>query len=75
MTQHVRISNVQPGNVKTALLSMSSDPEALEQYGGPTPNCRVLDPDDVARSIVHILTQPPHCAINELLVEPRLEPI
>jgi len=74
-TQHMRVSNIQPGNVKTSLLSMSSDPEALEQYGGPTPNCRVLDPDDVARSLVHVLTQPPHCSINEILVEPRLEPI
>jgi NADP-dependent 3-hydroxy acid dehydrogenase YdfG len=70
----LRVTTVQPGNVATDLLSMSSDEEALEAYGG-TGEGRLLDPDDVAASVVHALVQPEHVAVNEILVEPRDEPV
>ena len=69
----LRVTTVQPGNVATDLLAMSTDADAVRRYGEPT-GARVLDPADVARSVVHVLRQPPHVAINELLVEPRDEP-
>ncbi|MBA2343788.1 MAG: SDR family oxidoreductase, partial [Rubrobacter sp.] len=47
----VKVTTVQPGNVGTGLLGMSTDEEALEQYGEPT-GARVLDPEDVAASVV-----------------------
>jgi NADP-dependent 3-hydroxy acid dehydrogenase YdfG len=53
---------------------MSRDEEALEEYGQPT-GARVLDPEDVAASVVHALKQPDHVAVNEVLVEPRDEPV
>jgi NADP-dependent 3-hydroxy acid dehydrogenase YdfG len=70
----VKVTTVQPGNVATDLLALSGDEEALERYGQPT-GARVLDPEDVAASIVYALSQPEHVAVNEVLVEPRDEPV
>jgi NADP-dependent 3-hydroxy acid dehydrogenase YdfG len=70
----LRVTSVQPGNVATDLLSMSTDEEALQEYGGASGG-RVLDPEDVAASVVHALVQPEHVAVNEILVEPRDEPV
>ncbi len=70
----VKVTTVQPGNVATGLLGMSRDREALEEYGQPT-GARVLDPEDVATSVVHALKQPEHVSVNEVLVEPRDEPV
>jgi NADP-dependent 3-hydroxy acid dehydrogenase YdfG len=70
----VKVTTVQPGNVATDLVSLSADEEALETYGQPN-GSRVLDPDDVAASVVHALAQPDHVAVNEILVEPRDEPV
>ena len=53
---------------------MSTDEEALEEYGGAS-EARLLDPEDVATSVVHALVQPEHVAVNEILVEPRDEPV
>ena len=57
-----------------AILAFSHDAEALERYGQPS-GARVLDPEDVAASVVHVLRQPDHVAVNEILVESRDEPI
>ena len=70
----MKVTTVQPGNVATDLISMSVDEEALETYGQPGES-RVLDPDDVAASVVHTLLQPEHVAVNEILIEPRDEPV
>jgi NADP-dependent 3-hydroxy acid dehydrogenase YdfG len=70
----VKVSTVQPGNVATDLLDLSGDEEALERFGQPT-GARVLDPEDVAASVVYALSQPEHVSVNEILVEPRDEPI
>ena len=70
----LRVTTVQPGNVATDLLSMSTDEEALQEYGDAS-GARVLDPDDVAASVVHALVQPEHVAVNEILVQPRDEPV
>ena len=53
---------------------MSADEEALERYGQPT-GARVLDPEDVASSVLYALKQPEHAAVNEVLVQPRDEPV
>ena len=70
----LKVTTIQPGNVATDLRAMSDDREALERYGAPS-GTRVLDPDDVAASVVHALRQPEHVAVNEILVEPRDEPV
>jgi NADP-dependent 3-hydroxy acid dehydrogenase YdfG len=70
----LRVTSVQPGNTQTDLLTMSSDAEAVKQYGEPS-GAKILDPEDVANSIVYALKQPEHVAVNEVLIEPREEPI
>jgi NADP-dependent 3-hydroxy acid dehydrogenase YdfG len=70
----IKVTTVQPGNVATDLVSMSADGEALEAYGQPS-GARMLDPEDVAASVVYALAQPEHVAVNEVLVEPRDEPV
>jgi NADP-dependent 3-hydroxy acid dehydrogenase YdfG len=70
----LRVTTVQPGNVATDLPSMSTDEEALEAFGG-VDESRVLNPEDVAASVVHALVQPEHVGVNEILVEPRDEPV
>src|SRR5215208_430754 len=70
----LKVTTIQPGNVATDLPALSHDAEALERYGQPS-GARILDPEDVADSIVHALRQPDHVAVNEILVEPREEPV
>ncbi|MGF1473571.1 MAG: SDR family oxidoreductase [Rubrobacteraceae bacterium] len=70
----LKVTTVQPGNVATELLQMSGDEEALERYAGPT-GARTLDPEDVAAAVVHALEQPDYVAVNEVLVQPRDEPV
>lgn len=70
----LRVTGIQPGNTQTDLLTMSSDQEAVKKYGEPT-GAKILDPTDVAGSIVYALCQPEHVSVNEILIEPREEPI
>ncbi|PWN48840.1 acetyl-CoA synthetase-like protein [Violaceomyces palustris] len=70
----LRVTSVQPGNTATELLGMSTDQEAVTKYGEPS-GAKILDPEDVANSIVYALRQPAHVAVNEILIEPRDEPI
>jgi amino acid adenylation domain-containing protein/thioester reductase-like protein len=70
----LRVTSVQPGNTATDLLGMSSDQEAIKKYGEPS-GARILDPEDIANSIVYALRQPEHVSVNEVLIEPRDEPI
>lgn len=70
----LKVTTIQPGNVATDLPALSHDAEAMERYGQPG-GARVLDPEDIAASVVYALRQPDHVAVNEILVEPRDEPV
>lgn len=67
----VRVTNIQPGDVKTELLQHSTDKEALSD---PDPGVEVLAAEDIARAVLFALQQPANVAINEVLVEPRDDP-
>ena len=67
----VRVSVVEPGMVATELLDHNKNPVVLEaaekmkeQVGTP------LSADDIARAILYVVGQPPHVAVNEVLVRP-----
>lgn len=70
----LKVTTIQPGNVATGLPALSHDVEALERYGQAS-GARILEPEDIAASVVHALRQPDHVAVNEILVEPRDEPV
>ncbi|MGY1642976.1 SDR family NAD(P)-dependent oxidoreductase [Geodermatophilus sp. SYSU D00703] len=66
----VRVSLVEPGAVATELSSHITQPEAREASRQMAESMRTLQADDVARAIVYVVTQPPHVAVNEVLVRP-----
>jgi NADP-dependent 3-hydroxy acid dehydrogenase YdfG len=66
----VRISLVEPGAVATELSSHITQPEARETSRQMAASMRTLQAEDIARAIVYVVTQPPHVAINEVLVRP-----
>ncbi len=70
----LKVTTIQPGNVATNLLAMSGDDEALRRYAEPS-GARVLEAEDVAASVMYALSQPDRVAVNEVLVEPRDEPV
>ncbi|KAJ5658984.1 hybrid NRPS/PKS enzyme [Penicillium longicatenatum] len=70
----LRVTSIQPGNTATDLLGMSTDTEAVKKYGLPS-GAKILDSEDIANSVVYALRQPAHVAVNEVLIEPRDEPI
>jgi NADP-dependent 3-hydroxy acid dehydrogenase YdfG len=66
----VRISLVEPGAVDTELRNHITQDDAratAEQFAGAI---RQLRSEDIARAIVYVVTQPPHVAVNEVLVRP-----
>jgi NADP-dependent 3-hydroxy acid dehydrogenase YdfG len=66
----VRVSLVEPGAVATELSSHITQPEAREASRQMAASMRTLQADDVARAIIYVVTQPPHVAVNEVLVRP-----
>jgi clavulanate-9-aldehyde reducatase len=67
----IRVSVIEPGMVETELVEHNTDPTVLEtvnrlreQIGDP------LRPEDIARAIAYTVSQPPHVALNEILVRP-----
>jgi NADP-dependent 3-hydroxy acid dehydrogenase YdfG len=66
----VRISLVEPGATETELRSHITQPEAKAAAQEHTAGMRPLQPEDIARAIVYVVTQPAHVAVNEVLVRP-----
>jgi len=82
----IRVTEVQPGDVRTDLLMENKDKEAAEKVGvaigekvGGTnwsasdsaSRSAVLDSEDVAEAVLYALTAPAHVGVNEVLIEPR----
>ena len=66
----VRVSLVEPGAVTTELTDHITQPEAKAASVQMYTSMRALHAEDVARAIVYVVTQPPHVAVNEVLVRP-----
>jgi NADP-dependent 3-hydroxy acid dehydrogenase YdfG len=66
----VRISLVEPGAVATELSSHITQDAAREAVRSMAESMRTLQSDDIARAILYVVRQPPHVAINEVLVRP-----
>jgi NADP-dependent 3-hydroxy acid dehydrogenase YdfG len=66
----VRIGLVEPGAVDTELREHITQPEAKAAADQMTASMRALTSEDVARAVVYLVTQPPHVAVNEVLVRP-----
>jgi NADP-dependent 3-hydroxy acid dehydrogenase YdfG len=66
----VRVSLVEPGAVDTELRTHITQPAARQASDQYAEGMRQLRADDVARAILYVVTQPPHVAVNEVLVRP-----
>jgi NADP-dependent 3-hydroxy acid dehydrogenase YdfG len=69
-TKGVRVSLVEPGAVSTELTDHITQPEAKAASVRMYTSMRALHAEDVARAIVYVVGQPPHVAVNEVLVRP-----
>jgi len=70
----VRVTAIEPGWVDTELQGHNEHPmvvaameKAIERVE------KVLEPEDVARTITFAVTQPPHVSINEVLIRPTTQ--
>jgi NADP-dependent 3-hydroxy acid dehydrogenase YdfG len=66
----VRIGLVEPGAVETELRDHITQPDAKAAAEQMTTSMRALQSEDVARAILYVVSQPPHVAVNEVLVRP-----
>jgi NADP-dependent 3-hydroxy acid dehydrogenase YdfG len=68
-SRHVRVSLVEPGATSTELATHLR-PEIREQSMQRFAGIERLEADDIADTVVYIVTRPRHVAINEILVRP-----
>lgn len=69
----IRVSSIQPGDVATELLDhdQPQDAAGLQPITDAIENTpKILDPEDVAASVLHVLEAPRHVGVNEILIEP-----
>jgi NADP-dependent 3-hydroxy acid dehydrogenase YdfG len=66
----VRIGLVEPGAVATELTDHITQPDAKAASVEMYTSMRALQADDIARAVLYLVTQPPHVAVNEVLVRP-----
>ncbi|KAK5989814.1 putative oxidoreductase [Cladobotryum mycophilum] len=70
----LRVTSIQPGNTVTEIFDLSTDKEAIKKYAEPS-GAKYLDAEDVAAAIVYAVCAPEHVGVNEILIDPRDEPI
>jgi NADP-dependent 3-hydroxy acid dehydrogenase YdfG len=66
----VRIGLVEPGAVATELTDHITQPEARQASKQMVQGMTPLQAEDIARAVLYLVTQPPHVAVNEVLVRP-----
>ncbi|HEV7208956.1 MAG TPA: SDR family NAD(P)-dependent oxidoreductase [Mycobacteriales bacterium] len=66
----VRVTLVEPGAVATELTDHITHAASREQSKGFVRGIRPLHSEDIAAAVLYAVTQPPHVAINEILVRP-----
>ena len=68
---NIRVSCVEPGFVETELHGHNEHPMVVEGIRKETERIGdLLQAEDIARAIVYSVSQPPHVAVNEILVRP-----
>jgi NADP-dependent 3-hydroxy acid dehydrogenase YdfG len=69
-TRGVRISLVEPGAVATELTDHITHQGTKELVKSTIAASTPMQPEDIARAIVYIVSQPPYVAVNEMLIRP-----
>jgi NADP-dependent 3-hydroxy acid dehydrogenase YdfG len=69
-TRGVRISLVEPGAVETELTDHITHQATKQLVKDTIAQSRAMQPEDIARAIVYIVSQPDYVAVNEMLIRP-----
>lgn len=69
----IRVTIVEPGAVATELTHHITDEDARAAMSG-LQDMTILQATDIANAIVYAVTQPPHVAVNEILIRPTQQP-
>ena len=70
----IRVTDIQPGVVRTELMDHIADPGAREAFAERWGDRRPLEASDVAEAILYVLEAPEHVNVNELLLRPTDQP-
>ena len=70
----IRVTDVQPGVVSTELFDHIEDDDVREGFKAGWTDRRALQPEDVARAVVHVVTSPDHVSVSEILIRPTDPP-
>ena len=68
----IRVTAISPGFVETEFAAHYSKSEEAARL--TYSRFKVLDPQDVANSVVYVLEQPPHVQLHDLLMRPTAQP-
>jgi NADP-dependent 3-hydroxy acid dehydrogenase YdfG len=73
----IRVTSIQPGDVKTDFGLSSTDTKAVEAHSSYLKDADtvVLDTAHIAKMVLYALEQPAQVAVNEVLIEPTQFPI
>ena len=66
----IRTTLIEPGTVDTELPDHIPSNDQQEQIQGMMESMAPLTGEDIARSILYAVTQPPHVDVNEILIRP-----
>lgn len=66
----IHVATIEPGAVDTELLEHIPDDELRSNVKGYVGSMDALAPEDIARTITFVVTQPPRVDINEVLIRP-----
>lgn len=72
--ENIKVTNIQPGNVRTDLHQKSTDKEATSKYATKDEG-QYLNTSDIVEAVYYALSTPHNVAVNEVLVEPLTESI
>ena len=66
----VRVVVIEPGMVATELGDHITDPRAKAALQQRREQMTPMESEDIARAVLYAVTQPPHVAVNEILLRP-----
>ena len=67
--RNIRVTDVQPGAATTDLAESITDP-GVEAVFERLADLTFLDPDDIARGVSYVVSQPMNVSVNELTIRP-----
>jgi len=71
LSHGIRVTVIEPGVVATELADGITDANVRKSVKDWVASMTPLAAEDVAAAVVYAVTQPPHVAVNELLIRPR----